>query len=244
MGKPPEYQTWGKFLLVEPYNYGILFRGEDHSVGMIEASDSIFILPENIEEYFYFTMLEKGLNLVVFRQEFNENGSISKNFVGEQELEDEGSNNPEYLKEEEWGIGYPVAEITKPIRFLIYIKEGNRIIQELYVWVFPANWKNHKNAARKVTLLYPLKGSTELFLQGETDQNYLKNLKVNYNNIADPILKYGADSLKIFGSVPDETLLWYIKDPTKKYAEEKLPMVLARITGKTFATITSIFYNP
>jgi len=84
-----------------------------------------------------------------------------------------------------------------------------------------------------------LKGSTEIFLQGQQLKNYLTNLKVDIMNASMPILKYGADSLKIFGSVPDEELNWYIKTPLEKYTKDETVKVLATITGKTFAKITS-----
>ena len=224
MDEPPEYQTWGKFYPVQPYS--ILFKWKDRSLGMIEASDHIFILPENIE-YFYFNILERGLGLEVSKQEFLPNGTVSSIFIGNQSS-----------TENSQGIKYKAEDIIKPTRFLVKIKEGTTTKEELYVWVFPDNWKNNKNEARKITLLYPLKGSTEIFLQGESLKNYLTNLQINIINASMPILKYGADSLKIFGSVPDEELSWYIKNPAEKYVKYKIAIVLASITGKTFAKIT------
>jgi PKD repeat protein len=223
MDEPPEHQTWGKFLPVKPHS--ILFKWEDRSIGMIEASDNIFILPENIE-YFYFNILERRLGLEVSKQEFLQNRAVNSTVIGSQSSENSQ------------GIQYKAEDITKPTRFLVKIKEEAAIKEELYVWIFPNNWKNNKNEARKVTLLYPLKGSTGIFLQGESLKNYLINLQINFENASIPILKYGADSLKIFGSVPDEELSWYIKNPAEKYVKYKIAIVLASITGKTFAKIT------
>ena len=230
MDEPPEYQTWGKFLPVEPHS--ILFKWKDRSLGMIEASDHIFILPENIE-HFHFNVLDKRFNLEVFQQEFLPNGTVSNTSITNQSSTGNRS------------IQYNAENITKPTRFLVKLKEGTSIRQEFYIWVFPANWGNYKNEARKVTLLYPLKGSTEIFLQGEstpsnsknTLQDYLVNLKVNIENASMPILQYGADSLKLFGDVPDETLLWYIKNPAEQYAKYKIAKVLATIIGETSTTI-------
>jgi PKD repeat protein len=223
MDESPEYQTWGKFLPVEPHS--ILFKWENRSIGMIEASDNIFILPENVE-YFHFNVLDQGFNLEVFQQEFLSNGNVSNTSITNQSSTSTSS------------IQYNAENITKPTRFLVKLKEGTSIRQEFYIWVFPANWKDYINEARKVTLLYPLKGSTEIFLQGESLKNYLTNLQINFENASIPILKYGADSLKIFGSVPDEELSWYIKNPAEKYVKYKIAIVLASITGKTFAKIT------
>lgn len=230
MDESPEYQTWGKFSPVEPHS--ILFKWEDRSIGMIEISDHIFILPENVE-YFYFHVLDQGFNLEVFQQEFLPNGTVSNTSITNQSSTSNKS------------IQYKAENITKPTRFLVKLKEGTNIRQEFYIWVFPANWKDYKNEARKVTLLYPLKGSTEIFLQGEstpsnsknTLQDYLVNLKVNIENASMPILKYGADSLKLFGDVPDETLLGYIKNPAEQYLNHKLGKVLETIVGPVSATI-------
>jgi PKD repeat protein len=231
MDEPPEYQTWGKFFPVEPHS--ILFKWKDRSIGMIKASDHIFILPQNVE-YFHFYVLDKGFNLEVFQQEFLPNGTVSNTSITNQSSTSTRS------------IQYKAENITKPTRFLVKLKEGTSIRQEFYIWVFPAIWKDYINEARKVTLLYPLKGSTGIFLQGEsttsdpknTLQDYLVNLKVNFDNASVPIIKYGADSLKIFGSVPDGTLLWYIKNPAEQYAKYKIAEVLASIIGETSTTIT------
>jgi PKD repeat protein len=222
MDEPPENQTWGKFLPVEPHS--ILFKWEDRSIGMIEASDNIFILPQNVE-YFHFNVLDKGFNLEVFQQEFLPNGTVSNTSITNQSSTSTRS------------IQYKAENITKPTRFLVKLKEGTSIRQEFYIWVFSAIWKDYINEARKVTLLYPLKGSTGIFLQGESLKNYLTNLQINIENASMPILKYGADSLKIFGSVPDEELSWYIKNPVEQYVNYKLGMVLGTIIGTASATI-------
>ena len=223
MGEPPEQQTWGKFYPVQQHS--ILFKWKDNYLGMIEASDHIFILPENIE-YFYFNILERGLGLEVSEQEFLQDGTINNIFKGNQSS-----------TENSQGIKYKAGDITKPTRFLVKIKNGSTVQEELLIWVFPNNWKDHKNEARKITLLYPLKGSTGIFLQGEALKNYLTNLKVDILNASMPILKYGADSLKLFGSVPDEELLWYIKNPTEQYVKNKIGKILTSIVGTASATI-------
>lgn len=224
MNEPPENQTWGIFYPVQQYS--ILYKWKDRSLGMIEASDHIFILPKDAET-FYFKVLDRDFNLAVYRQEFLPNGTVSNTFVGNQFFTGNGP-----------GLSYSSGNITKPTRFMVKIKEGNTLKEELYTWVFPSNWKDNKNEARKVTLLYPLKGSTEIFLQGQQFKNYLTGLQVNVNNVSAPIIKYGADSLKIFGSVPDEKLFSYIEIPVKKYTEQKAVKVLATMTGKTFNKIT------
>jgi len=229
MDKPPEHQTWGKFYPVQQHS--ILFKWKDNYLGMIEASDHIFILPENAE-IFYFRVLNRAFNLEVYRQEFLSNGTVNQIFVGNQ-------SSTENLQ----GLAYSSENITKPTRFLVKIKEGDTVKEELYSWVFPNNWKDNKNEARKITLLYPLKGSIEIFLQGQQLKNYLTGLQIDITNVSMPILKYGADSLKIFGSVPDEELNWYIKTPLEKYTKDKTVKVLATITGKTFAKITSEIVN-
>jgi len=221
--KPPDYQAWGKFYPVQPHS--ILFKWKDRSLGMIEASDQIFILPKNAES-FYFQVLNRGFNLEVFQQEFSSNGTVNNTFVGNQSF-----------TENHQGLSYSKSNITKPTRFLVKIKEGSSVKEELYIWVFPGNWKDHKNEARKITLLYPLKGSTGIFLQGEALKNYLTNLKVDIMNASMPILKYGADSLKLFGSVPDEELLFYIRNPTQQYVKNKIGKILTAVVGTASATI-------
>jgi hypothetical protein len=163
--------------------------------------------------------------LEVFQQEFLPNGTVSNTSITNQSSTSNRS------------IQYKAENITKPTRFLVKLKEGTSIRQEFYIWVFSAIWKDYINEARKVTLLYPLKGSTGIFLQGESLKNYLTNLQINIENASMPILKYGADSLKIFGSVPDEELSWYIKNPVEQYVNYKLGMVLETIIGTASATI-------
>ncbi|MCJ7656429.1 MAG: hypothetical protein MUO55_01440, partial [Candidatus Atribacteria bacterium] len=224
MDELPEQQTWGKFFPVEPHS--ILFKWEERYLGMIEASDHIFILPENIE-YFYFNILERGLSLEVSEQEFLQDGTINNIFKGNQSF-----------TENSQGLKYKAEDIATPTRFLVKIKKGSTVQEELLIWVFPNNWKNNKNEARKITLLYPLKGSTGIFLQGESLKNYLTNLQIDIINASMPILKYGADSLKLFGGVPDEELSWYIKNPVEQYVNYRLAKILASITGKIFTEIT------
>lgn len=224
MDELPENQTWGLFYPVKPNS--ILFKWKEHSLGLIEASDHIFILPQNVDT-FYFQVLNRSNNLDIYRQEFLSNGTVSNIWIGKQSF----TENPQ-------GLSYSSANITKPTRFLVKIKEGSTVREQPYIWVFPHQWKDYENEARKISLLYPLKGSTGIFLQGEQFKDYLTGLQTNITNASMPILKYGADSLKIFGSVPDGELSWYIKKPLENYTKYKAAKVLATITGKTFTKIT------
>jgi PKD repeat protein len=224
MDEPPENQTWGLFYPVQQHS--ILFKWEERSFGLIEASDHIFILPENVKT-FYFRVLNRNNNLDVYRQEFLPNGSVRNTSIGTQSF----TENPQ-------GLSYSSTNITRPTRFLVKIKEGSTVREEATIWVFPHQWKDYKNEARKISLLYPLKGSTGVFLQGEQFKDYLTGLQPDITNASMPILKYGADSLKIFGSIPDETLSWYIKKPLENYTKDKAAKALATITGKTFTKIT------
>lgn len=191
-------KTYGKFTPVtDLYPAGIFAEGERKSLNLVEASDTVFILPEDCTR-FYFTCLDGQRDMEVFRQDGRFLGRQSANPAWRKR-------EPPYLPEDEWGVAFEAATLTRPERFLIRTRKGTEV-REKTVWVFPANWANYKNEALQAVVLSALKGKTEVFLCGKTVREYLAGLNPDVVNASLPVIDYGVSAFSIFGVSPDDYL--------------------------------------
>jgi PKD repeat protein len=248
MDKPPEHQTWGKFYPVEPYQYGIFFKGDIPAKGINRITDNIFILYNSIDS-FYFTCLDKSKEMEVYKklaQDVNINISPNGILIGRQEARGEGLCNPDYLAERDFGVQFEASNLSQPTQFLVRIKDENGNWEEKTIWIFPAGWQDYQRTARQVTLLYPLKGNNELFEYGQNASDYLEGTQIKPN--LQPIIDYGIAALGIFGDIPDNTFRGELENSVKRIMKEGVTKpiavkILTKLTGKAASAVISEAYS-
>jgi len=246
--KLPNYQAWGKFVPVEPCQYGIFFKGRIPAKGFYRITNNIFILHNSIDS-FYFTCLDKSKEMEVYKklaQDVNIFVSPNGILIGRQEVRGEGLCDPDYLAERDFGVQYEASNLSQPTQFLVRIKGENGNWEEKTIWIFPAGWRNYQRTAKQVTLLYPLKGNNELFEYGQKAAEYLKgiNIKPDFQ----PIINYGIASLGIFGDLPDNTFIGELENSVKRIMKKGVTepiavKILTKLTNEASSTIVSEAYN-
>lgn len=115
-----------------------------------------------------------------------------------------------------WGIRFDTANFARPEQFRIQTKK-DRETKEKTVWVFPSNWANYQNEALQTSILYALKGKTEVFSCGTTVREYLVRLKPHAANAPLPVINYGVNAFSIFGISPDDYLIDALSDSLGDY---------------------------
>ncbi|MGQ9623161.1 MAG: PLAT/LH2 domain-containing protein [Candidatus Caldatribacteriaceae bacterium] len=156
-----DHKTYGEFTPVTNlYPAGIFVAGDRRSLGLVEVSDTVFIVPQGLER-FYFTCLDGSRYMEVFRQ----NGQR----LGYQNASS-GKRTPPYLSQEEWGVAFEASSLTVPERFRIKAQKNGEV-QEGHIWVFPSTRVNYRNEALRATLLLPFKGKTDAFLCAQETRN-------------------------------------------------------------------------
>ncbi|NSW75892.1 MAG: hypothetical protein HPY68_03800 [Candidatus Atribacteria bacterium] len=210
-------KTYGKFTPVTNlYPAGIFAEGERKSFNLIEASDTVSILPTTCS-HFYFTCLDGQRDMEVFRQDGR--------FLGRQPANPSwGKREPPYLPESEWGVVFEAVNLTRPERFLIRTQKGGER-REKTIWVFPSNWANYKKEALQAVVLSALKGKTEVFLCGKTVREYLAGLQTNFVNASLPVIDYGVNAFSIFGVSPDDYLTDALSEGVEDYLENQESLI-------------------
>ncbi|WP_369018232.1 PLAT/LH2 domain-containing protein [Thermatribacter velox] len=204
-----DHKTYAEFTPVaSPYPAGIILEGDRKSYNLIEVSDTVFILPENLDR-FYFTCSDGAKTIEVYRQD----GSL----VGTQPSSGR-KRKPPYIPEPEWGVGFDTANLVRPERFLVKIQQGQDV-KERVVWVFPLKWAHYRKEALQAVALYPLKGKTDVFLCAQTIRKYLAELKPDPTNAALLAIDYGVSFFSIFGASPDGYLVDTLSECTGSYLE-------------------------
>jgi len=231
-----KHRTWYKFTPLEAiYSYGILFGGQRRSMGLLTASDNIFILPNSVSE-FYFTMLDKSKPLKIFRSDV---------LVGSQESRGKGVLEPPYIKTEDWGIAYSASDIQSPTRFEVRQgPEGSEV--ESVVWVFPSNWTARQDLARKAVFFYPLQGSAQdVFGYANKAKKELEQIEpVSIEQALQPIINYGTQAMGIFDGTPDVTLGAITKQVARQAVENQIVAVTqslgVNLALETIGTVENI----
>ncbi|MEN3185697.1 MAG: hypothetical protein ABDK92_03550 [Atribacterota bacterium] len=214
-------KTYGEFTpLEEVYPAGILVEGNRNSLNLIEVSDTVFILPQGCTQL-YFTCFDGTREMEVFR----ENGrSLGKQYASASRW---AKRVPPCLPKNEWGVPFDTTALNHAERFLIRTRKGQET-REKTVWIFPPNWANYQNVALKTSILYSLKGKTEVFSCGTTVKNYLAGLSPNVANAALPVINYGVDAFSIFGASPDSYLEDSFCEFTRTYLENQKTLFIQR----------------
>lgn len=210
-----DHKTHGEFTpCTNTYPAGIFIAGDRRSLGLIEVSDTVFIVPEGLGR-FYFTCLDETRYMEVFREN-NER-------LGYQNASS-GKRTPPFIPQEEWGVAFDTSSLTKPERFRIWTQKGGEVKEE-YIWVFPSSWANHRDEALRATLLLPFKGKTDAFLCAQETRNRLSQLQPNAWNAALPVIDYGVDAFSIFGASPDDYVVDALSECTGDYLEKKVALL-------------------
>jgi len=222
----PENRVWYKLTPVEEtYPGGIFFCGKEYSrcENMVQASDHVFVLQSGMKE-FYFTMLDRSRYFSVSRDgvpitsiDGGGHGTLDQNF----------------LRKTEWGIRYQTSQITGPTRFDIILGSGSDRKSGI-VWVFPSEWSEHPELARKAVLALQFKNNLAIFDYGTTAKAFLQAQSADIQATLSPIIRYGAQALAIFGDVPDLTLQGYVETATQQYLDLRLSIIAAKL-GLQFA---------
>ncbi len=236
--EPPDQKTYAMFTPLErAYEQGILFGGDSRSSGLIEASDTIFILPDEVEDI-YFTQLQGSWYLKV-----EKDGVL----VGTHNQSGEGLRDPMTLEENDWGIFYSSSMITSPTRFRIQSGFSGQSKQDGFVWVFPPNWAGYEKEARMVMVAESLisdlrrdkpgQDPYDIFRCGKNAAEKLSALQPNLAVQGLMVLQYGISSLTIFGGVEDVPLEFAKDMASEDYFNETLTQVLPQVLGKTWLSV-------
>ena len=224
----------------------------EKSVGMTAVSSHIFILPEDCSKL-YFNLLYKigrpdtytawamgedryNISFSLYRVStsgadtlvYSTSPSRSEGFS---EFREEDI----YQDESRVGQFCDATTITAPTRFRADVSIMGGDTKEVIIWVFPSNWQDYAVEAKKVAILYGLKGNLDIFDYGTDAQSYLRD-RVNFGNLLasglNPIISYGSQSLEIFGSVPDDILEAVISEGIDAFVDEAISRVLQKLVGE------------
>lgn len=237
--EPPDHKTYAEFPPLEGvYGRGILFGGDIRSIGLIEASDTIFILPEGAGS-FHFTELEGSWDLRV-----EKDGVL----VGTHNQSGRGLRDPLLLEAHDRGISYDASMITAPVRF--HVRRGpcgGEVRQDGYVWVFPSNWAGFEKAARMAMMAdslirdlrrdKPDRNPYDIFRCGKSAMEKFAALQPDLAVQGLIVLQYGISSLTIFGGIEDAELDFFKENASNEYFAEKLPRVIPEILDKTYVSV-------
>jgi len=233
-----DHKTYGEFQpLSSVYPAGIVVEGDRNSYNLIELSEDVFVLPQGTQK-FYFTCGDGSKRMEVYR----ENGTL----VGNQEPSGKKRIAP-YLTRNEWGVEFSASSLTRPERFAVKTQSGNSLTEK-WVWVFPPVWSDYRQAALQASILYQLKGKTDVFLCAQKVQTYLAGLKPNVIAATLPAIDYGVSSLSIFGPSPRSLLIRALSTNLSNYlANQKI--VISQLSGgassglisNVFSLLTSLY---
>ena len=229
------------------------------SIGLTEASDHIFIIPEGAE-YVFLQFLYK----IGYPEDAAAFGFFAEDeYKVELDIMDENSSmivmadyakgeGIKEIKEEDIYIRgdqssqdfgehvLKVNEINKPTSFDFKMRTSvDNDWQESTFWLFPSEWMDYKDEAKQLALLYPLANHLDMFDYPEKAIDYLKSVQIDMFEALSPILSYGADALKIFGEIPDPDLKTYLKDKTEDFILGKIEKAVELAVGTTCATVFS-----
>ena len=265
-------------LTLVPYT-GVLFKAESYydsfykdvskldllkSIGMNEASEHVFILPENVS-YIFFSLL--------YKVGYSEDAAIGGWFAEDHykvalEIEDEngalvneikvsrGKKIKTFTEEDiyirgdqsnqDFGeIYYDADSITKPTPFTFKLKTQDNDWKSSTLWIFPYEWKDYEKEALQVSLLYPLKNTLDTFDYATEAREFLKEegSQVDLQAALSPIIDYGIEALKIFGEFPDESFKENIKDSAKDFLQGKIKGALEETLGVARVSVISEVLN-
>ncbi|MBN2198975.1 MAG: hypothetical protein JW747_03915 [Candidatus Aminicenantes bacterium] len=217
----PKNRPWYKFTPLEAlFGCGIVFGSERRSAGLTAASDNVFILPENAQE-FYITSTDRAQQIAVF----NKQGVL----LGQRYSVGSGEAEFPYLTKNEWGVKLKTSDFPRPTPLTVRLNPGGK---EALVWVFPSSWRGYESEARQLALLLPLEGRLDgVFDVALEAESYLRDHTGRTLNL-NPILEYGAEALALFEDIPDIRLEGLIKNSVPIYAL-KCASVVAELLGKT-----------
>jgi hypothetical protein len=226
--QPPLRSVMGLFRQAgAEYLRGILFGGTRKYWDMTEVCANVYIL-NTTSGKFHFTMLDKSMELDIFLNDI---------VVGRQYARGQGIATVPYIPKAEWGVEVDIASIRQPTKYKARTIKPDGTFEETFVWVFPANWKGHENAAKVAALLYSLKGSTSVFNYGDTVRQFMKDQAKweNYLKVAlDSVINYGATSMAILGAPSEIDLSGTIEERVGIHVAQGLNYAL-KAAGLTLA---------
>lgn len=211
-----DHKTYGEFKpLASVYPAGVVVEGDRHSYNLRELSKTVFIVPEGTKE-FYFTCGDGTKAMAVYR----ENGDLLgwHNASGKRRV-------VPYIPQNEWGVKFETAKLTRPERFKVQVFSGNSQTEQ-WIWIFPANWSSYPQTALQASLFYGFKDevkreSSNIFYCLNRIRNYLANLKPNVVNASLPALNYGMSALSIFGPSPDSLIQDTLSTVVEQYLDNQ-----------------------
>jgi len=231
------------------------------SVGLNEASDHVFIIPEGVEYVFLQFLYKIGYpeDAAAFGFFAEDTYKVELDIMDEddsyivmadhsrgegiRELKEEdiyirGDQSPQKFGE---GV-LKVNEIKKPISFDFKIRTSlSDDWKESTIWLFPSEWLNYEKEALQVSLLYPLKGKTGMFDYAATAREFLKDKdsEIDIKAALLPVINYGINSLQIFGIIPDLSFKNYVKDNAVDFIQWQLEEALKKSLSVAKVTVTS-----
>ena len=231
-------KTYAEFdPLTSAYEHGILFGGGTRSIGMIEAGDRVFILPEGASS-FYFTQLEGSREIRVYRNDV---------LVGTHIQTGRGLRHPLFLPENGRGVLYNASLITAPARFRIQVVDSGSVQEEGFVWVLPQEWIGHEKTARQAvmadSLIRDIRGSLPgedpygAFSCGKSAAAVFAAARPDLEAAGLKILKHGISSLSIFGGFDDVQFELFKEVSSTAYFSNRLPSLLPKLLAGTFASV-------
>jgi len=219
-------KTYGEFKpLTSTYSAGVVVEGDRNSYNLTELSKTVFIVPLGVAE-FYFTCGDGTKAMAVYR----ENGTLLgwHNASGKKRV-------VPYIPENEWGVKFKTADLTRPERFKVKVFSGNSQTEQ-WIWIFPAHWSTYPQAALRASLLFGLKNEvnraeeSNIFYSAKRIREYLAGLRADVVNASLPSLQYGVNSLSIFGPSPDSLIQDTLSTLVEQYLENQEGVIL-RILG-------------
>ncbi|MBN2206174.1 MAG: hypothetical protein JW742_02115, partial [Candidatus Aminicenantes bacterium] len=219
----PRNRTWYKFAPLDAvFSCGVIFGRERRSLGLAAASDNVFILPADAQD-FYITSTDRTKEVAVF----NKHGVL----LGRRYAVGSGEAEYPYLRKVEWGVKLVASDFPRPAPLTVRLGSGG---EEALVWIFPSSWSGYESEARKLALLLPLDGRlNEVFAPALGAAAYLAD-KTGLTIDLDAIKDYGAEALALFEDVPDVELKGILENTLPRYAL-KYAAVVADIMGLTAA---------
>ena len=237
-------KTYAEFTpITGAYERGILFGGDARSIGMIEASDRIFILPAGASS-FYFTQLEGSRELRVYRNDV---------LVGTHSQAGRGLRDPLFLPESGWGVPYDASLITAPARFRVQTLDSGSVREDGSVWVLPQSWAGHEKTVRQAVmadaLIRELRSGLSgedpygVFACGKSAVKVFAAARPNLGVAGVKILRYGMSSLSIFGDFDDVQFDLFTELASNAYFSSKLPALVAQLLTGTFGSVTTEMFS-
>ncbi|WP_438316425.1 PLAT/LH2 domain-containing protein [Candidatus Caldatribacterium sp. SIUC1] len=212
-----DHKTYGEFKpLTSTYPAGVVVEGDRNSYNLTELSETVFIVPSGIAE-FYFTCGDGTKAMAVYR----ENGTLLgwHNASGKKRV-------VPYIPENEWGVKFETANLTRPQRFKVEVFSGNSQTEQ-WIWVFPPNWSSYPQAALRASLLFGFKNEvskaeeSNIFYSAKRIREYLAGLRADVVNASLPSLQYGMSALSIFGPSPDSLIQDTLSTVVEQYLENQ-----------------------